>query len=203
VKPADRQPIIVADAGPLIRLAAAGLLGSMRGLNRHIVLVDRVADEVAGDPTKPFARDISEWIASLGDAVEHVRTVVGEGVESLRRKTRNADDEALLKSALRNSGEQAIREFVERWSPQGEGSALVLYEDRKLPMLFLDVDFTVDFMTTRAFARRMQQWGINVDAPEKLEAVAAQYDLKPALSGRFEAETPPDLRQLPQAMEGQ
>jgi hypothetical protein len=30
--PCDRQPIIVADAGPLIRLAAAGLLGSLRTL---------------------------------------------------------------------------------------------------------------------------------------------------------------------------
>jgi hypothetical protein len=38
----DRQPIIVADAGPLIRLAAARLLGTLRGLNRRIVLVDRV-----------------------------------------------------------------------------------------------------------------------------------------------------------------
>ncbi len=42
----DRQPIIVADAGPLIRLAAAGLLDTMRGLNRRIVLVDRIEEEV-------------------------------------------------------------------------------------------------------------------------------------------------------------
>ncbi len=29
----DRQPIVVADAGPLLRLAAAGLLETVRGLN--------------------------------------------------------------------------------------------------------------------------------------------------------------------------
>ena len=51
----DRQPIIVADAGPLIRLAAAGLLDTLRGLNRRVVLVDRIEDEVVGDQSKPFA----------------------------------------------------------------------------------------------------------------------------------------------------
>ena len=54
----DRQPIIVADAGPLIRLAAAGLLDTLRGLNRQIVLVDRVEAEVIGDRSKPFADEI-------------------------------------------------------------------------------------------------------------------------------------------------
>ena len=58
----DRQPIIVADAGPLIRLAAAGLLDSVRGLNRRIVLVDRVEDEIVGDVSKPFAIEIKAWI---------------------------------------------------------------------------------------------------------------------------------------------
>ena len=42
IAPSDRQPIVVADAGPLIRLAAAGILDTLRGLNRRIVLVDRV-----------------------------------------------------------------------------------------------------------------------------------------------------------------
>ena len=59
---ADRQPIIVADAGPLIRLAAAGLLDTLRGLNRRIVLVDRVRDEIIGDLSKPFAAEIAAWI---------------------------------------------------------------------------------------------------------------------------------------------
>ena len=47
----DRQPIIVADAGPLIRLAAAGLLDIMRGLNHRIVPSDlrRLPGPPAGD----------------------------------------------------------------------------------------------------------------------------------------------------------
>lgn len=55
IAPADRQPIVVADAGPLIRLAAAGILDTLRGLNRRIVLVDRVEKEVTGDLSKTFA----------------------------------------------------------------------------------------------------------------------------------------------------
>ena len=108
----DRQPIIVADAGPLIRLAAAGLLDTMRGLNRQIVLVDRIEDEVIGDRSKPFANEVAAWIESSGDSILRVRTVVGAGIESLRSKKRTPEEERLLKTALRNSGELALREFA-------------------------------------------------------------------------------------------
>jgi hypothetical protein len=101
--PVDRQLIIVADTGPLIRLAAAGLLDTLRGLNRRIVLVDRVEDEVIGDRSKPFAREIAAWIASMGDAILRVETVTGVGIETLRRETRTAERDQLLKSALRDS----------------------------------------------------------------------------------------------------
>jgi hypothetical protein len=195
----DRQPIIVADAGPLIRLAAAGLLRNMKNLNRRIVLVDRVEDEVAGDVSKPFAAEIAAWATEMGDVIERVRTVVGEGIASLRAKQRDPEEEALLKSALRNSGEQAIREFVERWSNKESSSALILYEDRKVPLLFLDAEFSVEFMTTRAFAATLQGWGINEDAVAALERIAGIYDLKPAMTGRFDGEAPPDMRELPKA----
>ena len=139
IAPGDRQPIVVADAGPLIRLAAADLLGSLRGLNRRIVLVDRV--EVIGDGSKPYAREIANWIAEMGDAVLHAQTVTGVGIEALRERRRTPEEDRLLKSTLRNSGELALREFVENWRPTEVSSALVLYEDRKVAALFLDADF--------------------------------------------------------------
>ena len=49
IAPADRQPIVVADAGPLIRLAAAGLLDTLRGLNRRIVLGSLLAQRLWGN----------------------------------------------------------------------------------------------------------------------------------------------------------
>lgn len=196
----NRQPIIVADAGPLIRLAAAGLLDALRGTNRRIVLIDRIEDEVAGDLTKPFAPELKSWIVGMGAAIERVDTVVGYGIRALRERQRSAPEDRLLKSALRDSGEQALREFVGHWHPQESAEALVLYEDRKVATLFLDADFALTLMTTRAFVRTVASWGINTDAAAALERIADRYDLKPALVGHIDPETPPDMRQLPQEM---
>lgn len=198
IAPSDRQPIIVADAGPLIRLAAAGILDTVRGLNRRIVLVDRVEDEVVGDLTKPFAADIAAWIAGLGEAALRVETVVGIGVATLRARTRTPGEDALLKSALRDSGEQALREFVAHWAPTEAESAVVLYEDRKVATLFLDVGFPVTLMTTRAFVATVTRWGINQDAVAALEGITDRYDLKPALMAEIDPMQPVDLRMLPQ-----
>jgi hypothetical protein len=200
IAPGDRQPIVVADAGPLIRLAAADLLGSLRGLNRRIVLVDRIEDEVIGDISKAYAREIANWIAEMGDAVLRAQTVTGIGIEALRERRRTPEEDRLLKSTLRNSGELALREFVETWRPTEVSSALVLYEDRKVAALFLDADFPLTLMTTRAFARTLVNWGVNADAVDALEKIAEKYDLKPALVGEIDPEIPTDQRALPQPM---
>lgn len=196
--PTDRQPIIVADAGPLIRLAAAGLLDTLRGLNRRIVLVDRVIDEVCGDPTKPFTTDVADWLIRMGDAVWPAVTVVGAGIEALRGRARSAEEDAALKSALRNSGELAIREFIDGWLPAHPGAAVVVYEDRRVASLFIEADYPLTLMTTRAFAEVIAAWGVNVDAVTALEAVASRYDLKPALVAEIDPDVPADLRPLPQ-----
>lgn len=195
--PASREPIIIADAGPILRLAAAGLLGMLPRLNRRIVLVDRVEDELIGDEAKPFAGEIKSWIESEGEALLRVPTVIGEGIRSLKARERSPDEDARLKASLRNSGELALREFVDFWRPDEASSAVVLYEDRKVPNLFLEVDYPITLMTTRAFARTMASWGVNLDAPAALEAIADIYDLKPAMIGEIDPETPVDLRRLP------
>jgi hypothetical protein len=77
----------------------------------------------------------------------------------------------------------------------------VLYEDRKVPTLFLDSDFGVELMTTRAFVRHLARWGVNANAEAALERIADRYDLKPALVARFEADDRADQRQLPSPMD--
>ncbi len=201
MSPASREPIVIADAGPILRLAAAGLLPMLARLNRRIVIVDRVEDELVGDDSKPYAREIAAWIASEGDALLRVSTIIGEGIASLKGRVRTPDEDARLKSGLRNSGELALREFVDLWRPDRVSSAVVLYEDRKVPNLFLEVDYPVTLMTTRAFVRTVASWGVNLDAPAALEAVATLYDLKPAMIGEIDPETPVDLRRLPTALD--
>lgn len=198
---ASREPIIIADAGPILRLAAAGLLPMLARLNRRIVMVDRVEDELVGDVGKPYAAEIGAWIAAEGDALLRVATIIGEGIASLKGRARTPEEDARLKSGLRNSGELALREFVDLWRPDSVSSAVVLYEDRKVPNLFLEVDYPVTLMTTRAFVRTVASWGVNLDAPAALEAVAALYDLKPAMIGEIDPETPVDLRRLPIALD--
>jgi hypothetical protein len=197
MSPASREPIVIADAGPLLRLAAAGLLPMLARLNRRIVIVDRVEDELVGDASKPYAAEIAAWIAAEGEALLRVPTIIGEGIAALKGRVRTPEEEARLKSGLRNSGELALREFVDLWRPDSLASAVVLYEDRKVPNLFLEVDYPVTLMTTRAFVRTVASWGINLDAPAALEAVAAIYDLKPAMIGEIDPQTPVDLRRLP------
>lgn len=201
MSPASREPIVIADAGPILRLAAAGLLPMLARLNRRIVLVDRVEDELVGDAAKPYAAEIAQWIAAEGEALLRVSTIIGEGIASLKGRARTPEEEARLKSGLRNSGELALREFVDLWRPDSLASAVVLYEDRKVPNLFLEVDYPVTLMTTRAFVRTVASWGINLDAPAALEAIAAIYDLKPAMIGEIDPQTPVDLRRLPTSLD--
>jgi hypothetical protein len=198
ITPAGRQPIIVADAGPLVRLAAAGFLGTLRGLNRRIVLIDRVEDEVIGDRSKPFAAEIAAWIKSMGEAILNVETITGLGIAALRAKTPTADQEQLLKSALRDSGELAVRQFLGHWRPAEASSAIVVYEDRRVAALFVEADFPVTIMTTRKLAETIVKWGVNVDAVKSLEAISKRYDLMPALIAEIDPGTPRDLREMPQ-----
>ncbi|MEN3150187.1 hypothetical protein ABCW43_23060 [Neorhizobium sp. IRAMC:178] len=80
----DRAPIVIADAGPLIRLAAAGLLDAMRLTNRKIVIVyeDGAVPNLIAAATVPmtlvttraFVREIEERGYNL-DAVQALEAV--------------------------------------------------------------------------------------------------------------------------------
>ncbi len=99
---------------------------------------------------------------------------------------------------MRDSGELALREFVGHWHPTESASALVLYEDVRVAVLFLDADFSVTLMTTLAFAETIAEWGVNADAVTALQNISGEFNLKPALVGTYHADTPPDMRMLPQ-----
>lgn len=197
----ERDPIVMADTGPLIRLAAAGLLDGLRATNRRVVIVDRVEAEATQDRSKPFAREIAEWIARNADSLERPRTVVGAGIEKLESEPNTPDQQRLLKAALRNSGEKAIRDFLEEWAPQTQG-ALVVYEDEDVPRILQSTRVPIQLMTTRRFARQLVEWGINIDAVSAIEEVAKMFTTKPSISGEIDPEVSVDFRQLPQPDKG-
>lgn len=182
----DTDPIIIADAGPLIRLAAAGLLDAMRLTNRRIVLVDRIEEEVCGDASKPFAVEIAAWIGFMGAAIAHEETNEGIAIHILRERATTPEGRQILKRKLRNSGERAIREYVESISPRDAEAVLVLYEDIGVPKLMQSADVLLTMMTTRAFARLLTERGYNFDAARALESIAGSYNLKPASIFRIE-----------------
>lgn len=186
----DTDPIVVADAGPLIRLAAAGLLDTLRLTNRRIVIVDRVEEEVCGDPSKPFAREIADWMERMNGAIDHAVTTEGLGIAKRRElAAQSPEHAAALKRALRDSGERAIREYVEAFRPSDVTSALVLYEDSTVPNLMAAALVPMTLMSTRAFVRLIAERGYNRDAVEALEGIASQYSLKPPISTVIEANT--------------
>ena len=197
----ERDPIVMADTGPLIRLAAAGLLDGLRATNRRGVIVDREEAEATQDRTKPFAKEIAEWIMRNADSIERPRTVVGAGIEKLESEPSTPEQQRLLKIALRNSGEKAIRDFLEEWAPATHG-ALVVYEDEDVPLVLQATRIPLMLMTTRRFARQLVQWGINVDAVAAIEEVAKTFTTKPSMSGDIDPNESADFRRLPQPDNG-
>jgi hypothetical protein len=185
----ERDPIVIADAGPLIRLAAADLLDAMRLANRKIVIADRIEEEVVGDPTKPYAAQISAWMERMGAAVEHAETLEGIAIQSLRQRAKTDEEQARLKRAMRNSGERATREYAEMLQPDDVDEALVLYEDGAVPALMAATTVPMTLMTTRAFARMIADRGYNRDAVRALEAIAPLYNLKPVVRTVIETNT--------------
>jgi hypothetical protein len=185
----ERDPIVIADVGPLIRLVAADLLDAMRLNNRRIVIVDRIEEEVAGDPSKPFATEISAWMDRMGSAIEHAETLEGIAIQTLRLRAKTDEEQARLKRTMRKSGERAIREYVEMINPEDVGETLVLYEDSAVPALMAAATVPMTLMTTRAFARMIAERGYNRDAVRALEAIASLHNLKPMVHTIIETNT--------------
>jgi hypothetical protein len=193
----ERDPIVMADTGPLIRLAAAGLLDGLRATNRRVVIVDRVEAEATQDRSKPFANEIAAWIEQNSDAIERPRTVIGAGIQQLESEPNTPERQRVLRAALRNSGEKAIRDFLEEWAPATHG-ALVVYEDEDVPRILQSTRVPIQLMTTRRFARQLVEWGINVDAVAAIEEVAKTFTTKPSIIGEIDPGESSDFRQLPQ-----
>jgi hypothetical protein len=103
----------------------------------------------------------------------------------------------LLKRKLRDSGERAIREYVESIQSGDADQALILYEDGNIPKLMQAASVPLTMMTTRAFAHLLRERGYNPDAERALDAIKGVYNLKPSSVTRIEPSFVPDEDGVP------
>ncbi|MEJ0045655.1 MAG: hypothetical protein WDN04_05630 [Rhodospirillales bacterium] len=123
--------IVVPDMSPLIHLAAAGQLRLLNAFGR-VMVMDIVAYEASGDPTRPWAIQVGTWlnqgqVPGSNHAVEVVKTEIGEAY----RLARQTDPSF----RIRDADERAIRDWLVDTLPALGGPALVIYEDKRMPKL--------------------------------------------------------------------
>jgi len=184
------DPVVIADTGPLLRLAAAELLDAMRLTNRQIIIVDMVEIEACHrDSTKPYAKEILDWIERSGTAIKRVETDIGLAYKARLEKNATPENIKRLTKLNRDGGERAVRDYIEYLEPQDIHSVLVLHEDQKVPELMRAARVPVHLMTTRLFIQTLAQQGMNIDVETAIEkirnspvsnlAVAEEHFLRP------------------------
>lgn len=156
--------VVVPDMSPLIHLAAAGRLPLLHEFGR-VVVMDIVAHEASDDMTKPWAREVADWLrkgqeAGSNQPVEVVKTEIGEAY----RLARQADPSF----TMRDAGERAIRDWLVDSLPEIGGPALVIYEDKRMPGLIQRerLEEMVVMATTRAVLTFAQERGLIASAEE-------------------------------------
>ena len=146
--------------------------------------MDIVAHEASDDLTKPWAREVADWLRKgqeLGSnqPVEVVKTEIGEAY----RLARQADPNF----TMRDAGERAIRDWLVDSLPEIGGPALVIYEDKKMPGLIQreHLEDVVVMATTRAILTFAQERGLIASAEEawndiikKAEGASPSLDVK-------------------------
>jgi predicted nucleic acid-binding protein len=156
--------VVVPDMSPLIHLAAAGRLLLLHEFG-HVVVMDIVAHEASDDLTKPWAREVADWLrkgqeAGSNQPVEIVKTEIGEAY----RLARQTDPTF----TMRDAGERAIRDWLVDSLPDIGGPALVIYEDKRMPSLIQreHLEDVVVMATTRAVLTFAQERGLIASAEE-------------------------------------
>lgn len=156
--------VVIPDMSPLIHLAAAGRLPLLQEFGR-VVVMDIVAHEASEDLTKPWAREVADWLRKgqepgSNQPVEVVKTEVGEAY----RLARQADPNF----TMRDAGERAIRDWLVDSLPEIGGPALVIYEDKRMPGLIQreHLEAVVVMATTRAVLTFAQERGLIASAEE-------------------------------------
>nr|WP_315253146.1 hypothetical protein [uncultured Duganella sp.] len=113
--------LIVTDAGPLITLAVADALDTLKLLGARVVIPDMVQFEVSQHADKPGARIFMAWLHKNRGLIE-----IGQTEEFAEFTELLALNPALR---TRNRGEMAAAEVLARELDDGIDAGLLLFED--------------------------------------------------------------------------
>ena len=176
--------LITADASPLIHLSAIGQLDLLKKVG-HVKIPDLVAME-ATISGKPGADEISEWI-SRGVADGSVTIEFTSTGELLHLARLTKPDHR-----IKDGGERAILDWLIDNVEASGLSAMVVYENGKVPKLIRNHDQELDsaVFTTRAFLSWCERKGYVNDAEglwaklvEKVPTINPKREMH--LSGRL------------------
>lgn len=153
--------LITADTGPLIHLASIGQLNLLKGFGK-VHIPDLVVMEAIVQG-KPFAEEIKDWLtAGVADqSISIEETSTGE----LLRLARTVEPDKRMK----DGGERAILDWlIDTVDAQGY-SAMVIYENGKVPKLIQnhDSELSAAVITTRSFLSLCEKDGL-IQSADKL-----------------------------------
>jgi hypothetical protein len=143
--------IVVPDAGPINTLGAAGLLDYLLlPENAQLVLVDEVRREIVSRSS-----ELADFVARNAARILTYESDIGRAAAHMR---------AMGLKPLRNSGEQAVIEFILHGVDEaiGNAPALIVYEDKRLPRAQLRSEFgeRAHMITTAAYLRKLEAEGL-------------------------------------------
>jgi len=147
---ADRQSVLLPDAGPLITLAYADALDLLLAPGWALALVDMVLHEVTRNET-PTSHRLGEWASERGIAV--LSTRISSRYEALCSKTLERPRKASL-------GELAIQEVMNGLALEAPArTGVFLFEDHKIARASFLLPDNCRKVSTRAFLTFLEQQG--------------------------------------------
>lgn len=158
--------LIVTDSGPLITLAVADALDTLKLLGARVIIPDMVHFEVTRHADKPGAQELVTWLEANRATVE-----IGATEEFAEFSAMLALDPALR---LRNRGEMAAAEVLAN-ELDGMDAGLLLFEDtdiRKANFLVRLPD-NVLILSISTFLHGLQRRHLIADAEAILDRATA------------------------------
>ena len=154
--------LIVTDAGPLIALAVADALDTLKLLGARVIVPDMLWFEVTRHQDKPGASELIAWLAANRDAVEIA--VTEEFAEYTQLLALNPG------ARTRNRGEMAAAEVLAK-ELSGIDAGLLLFEDSDIQKanFLVRLPDKVLILSTSTFLHGLQRRLLIADAEAILD----------------------------------